>query len=319
MFSLFNHFFVFLLLCHASCAIALPFASRYALVVEETSGKVLLAKNADIEVPIASLTKLMTAMVALDANPDLDEAITVVDPSELTRARSKTRLTDGGTLPRRTVLELALMSSDNHAAVSLAYAYPGGVDAFVAAVAAKVDSLGMSHTRIEEPTGLSGNNRSTAEDLAKMAAAAATYPEIVRITTTSEKTVDVEGRSLEYRNTNRLVGQSGWDILLSKTGFTTPAGRCLIMRLKAGGQTVIVVLLNAASSPRRMLDALNVRRFLSGEPILLAEAEQPLRSLRARHGFAANPRPQAQTRRVYQRGSLITPSAMLKRTRVGAG
>jgi len=279
--------FVFLLLGYASCAIALPFSSRYALVLEENSGKVLLAKNADIEVPIASLTKLMTAMVALDVNPDLDELITVADPSELTGKHSKTRLTDGGELSRRTVLELALMSSDNHAAVSLAYAYPGGVNAFVAAVAAKVVELGMSHTRIEEPTGLSGNNRSTAEDLAKMAAAAAAYPEIVRITTTSEQTVDVDGRSLEYRNTNRLVGQSGWDILLSKTGFTTPAGRCLIMRLKAGGQTVIVVLLNATSSPRRMLDALNVRRFLSGEPTLLAEVGQPQRLLRDRRGFAA--------------------------------
>jgi len=285
-----SRLFVFLLLGYASCAVALPFASRYALVLEESSGKVLLAKNADIEVPIASLTKLMTAMVALDANPDLDELITVVDPSELTGAHSKTRLIDGGALPRRTVLELALMSSDNHAAVSLAYAYPGGVDAFVAAVAAKVAKLGMSHTRIEEPTGLSGNNRSTAEDLAKMAAAAAAYPEIVRITTTSEQTVDVDGRSLEYRNTNRLVGQSGWDILLSKTGFTTPAGRCLIMRLKAGGQTVIVVLLNAANSPRRMLDALNVRRFLSGERVLLAAAEQPQRSLRDRRGFTAGAR-----------------------------
>jgi len=283
---MFSRLFAFLLLCYASCAIALPFASRYALVVEESSGKVLLSKNADIEVPIASLTKLMTAMVVLDANPDLDELITVFDPSELTRSRSKTRLTDGGTLPRRTVLELALMSSDNHAAVSLAYAFPGGVDAFVAAVAAKAADLSMSHTHIEEPTGLSGNNRSTAEDLAKMAAAAAAYPEIVRITTTSEKTVDVEGHSLEYHNTNRLVGQSGWDILLSKTGFTTPAGRCLIMRLKAGGQTVIVVLLNATSSPRRMLDALNVRRFLSGDRILLAEAEHAPPSLRERHGFA---------------------------------
>ena len=282
-----SRLFAFLLLGYASCAIALPFASRYALVLEESSGKVLLAKNADIEVPIASLTKLMTAMVVLDANPDLDELITVVDPSELTGARSKTRLTDGGALPRRTVLELALISSDNHAAVSLAYAYPGGVAAFVVAVAAKVAELGMTRTRIEEPTGLSNNNRSTAEDLAKMAAAAAAYPEIVRITTTSEQTVNVEGQSLEYRNTNRLVGQSGWDILLSKTGFTTPAGRCLIMRLKAGGQTVIVVLLNATSLPRRMLDVLNVRRFLSGERVLLAEAEPPQRSLRVRRSFTA--------------------------------
>ena len=285
---MFKKFFVVLLFGYAVSAMALPFASRYALVVEEGSGKVLLAKNADIAVPIASLTKLMTAMVVLDVNPDMDEAITIEDPSILTRLHSKTRLMDGGMLPRRTVLELALMSSDNHAAVSLAYAYPGGIDAFLAAVAAKVDDLGMTHTHIDEPTGLSRTNRSTAEDLAKMAAAAASYPEIVRITTSSGKTVDVQGRSVEYHNTNHLVGQVGWDILLSKTGFTTPAGRCLIMRLSAGGQTVIVVLLNATNSLLRMVDALNVRRFLAGEQPLLARADAQRRAHRTPHHVSAN-------------------------------
>jgi D-alanyl-D-alanine carboxypeptidase/D-alanyl-D-alanine endopeptidase (penicillin-binding protein 7) len=288
--EMFKKFFVVVLLAYAATAMALPFASRYALVVEEGSGKVLLAKNADVEVPIASLTKLMTAMVVLDAKPDMDEAITIEDPSVLTKAQSRTRLTDGGMLPRRTVLELALMSSDNHAAVSLAYAYPGGIDAFVAAVAAKVDDLGMTRTHIEEPTGLSKANRSTAEDLAKMAAAAANYPEIVRITTSSGQTVDVDGRSVEYRNTNALVGQVGWDILLSKTGFTTPAGRCLIMRLNAGGQTIIVVLLNATNLPSRTIDALNVRRYLAGEPPLLAQAERLHRARRAPHYVPVNVR-----------------------------
>jgi len=277
---MFKRLFTFLLLGYAASAMALPFASRFALVVEEASGKVLLAKNADVEVPIASLTKLMTAMVVLDAKPDMDEAITIEDPSSLTNFHSKTRLTNGSTLPRRTVLELALMSSDNHAAVSLAYAFPGGIDAFVAAVAVKVEELGMTHTHIEEPTGVSGSNRSTALDLAKMASAASTYPEIVRITTSSGRTVDVDGRALEYRNSNPLVGQTGWDILLSKTGFTTPAGRCLIMRLNAGGQTVIVVLLNATNVPARSLDALNVRRFLSGERSLLAQADHSRRAHR---------------------------------------
>ena len=285
---MFKKFFVVVLLGYAATAMALPFASRYALVVEEGSGKVLLSKNADVEVPIASLTKLMTAMVVLDANPDMDEAITIEDPSVLTKAHSRTRLTDGGMLARRTVLELALMSSDNHAAVSLAYAFPGGIDAFVAAVAAKVVDLGMTHTHIEEPTGLSKMNRSTAEDLAKMVAAAATYPEIVRITTSSGKTVDVDGRSLEYHNTNHLVGQEGWDILLSKTGFTIPAGRCLIMRLNTGGQTIIVVLLNATNLPSRTIDALNVRRYLAGEQPLLAKADHPRRTQRTSHHAAVN-------------------------------
>ena len=286
--EMFKNLFVVVLLAFAGTAMALPFASRYALVIEEGSGKVLLSKNADVEVPIASLTKLMTAMVVLDAQADMDEAITIEDPSELTKSQSRTRLTDGGMLARRTVMELALMSSDNHAAVSLAYAYPGGIDAFVLAVAAKVAALGMTHTHIEEPTGLSKANRSTAEDLAKMAAAAANYPEIVRITTSSGQTVDVDGRSIEYRNTNALVGQVGWDILLSKTGFTTPAGRCLIMRLNAGGQTIIVVLLNATNLPSRTTDALNVRRFLAGElPVL---AERPYRARPAPHRVQVNAR-----------------------------
>ena len=116
---MFKKFLFVMMLGFAASAMALPFASRYALVIEEGSGKVLLAKNADVTVPIASLTKLMTAMVVLDADQDMDEAITIEDPS-LTSRRSKTRLTDGGMLPRRTVMELALMSSDNHAAVSLA-------------------------------------------------------------------------------------------------------------------------------------------------------------------------------------------------------
>ena len=227
---MFKTLFVVLLCGFAVSATALPLASRYALVVEEGSGKVLFAKNADIAVPIASLTKLMTAMVVLDANPDMDEAITIEDPSVLTKAHSKTRLTDGGLLTRRTVLELALMSSDNHAAVSLAYAFPGGIDAFVAAVAAKVDDLGMTHTHIEEPTGL------------------------------------------------------------SKTGFTLPAGRCLIMRLKAGEQTIIVVLLNATNLPSRTIDALNVRRYLAGEQPLLAKVDHPRRTRHASHHAPVNAR-----------------------------
>ncbi|MFA7268005.1 MAG: serine hydrolase [Sterolibacterium sp.] len=257
-------FFVTMLLGYAASSLGLPLASQYALVIEEANGKVLLAKNADVEVPIASLTKLMTAMVVLDAKPDMDEAIPIAEPSVLTKKRCKPRLPVGAMLPRRTVLGLALMSSDNNAAVSLAYAYPGGIAAFNVAVADKLAALGMRHTHLEEPTGLSNANRSTASDLARMAAAAATYPEIVRITTSSSDTVDVEGRSLQLHNTNHLVGQLGWDILLSKTGFTTPAGRCLIMRMQAAGQTVIVVLLKANASSERLRDALNVRRYLVG-------------------------------------------------------
>jgi D-alanyl-D-alanine carboxypeptidase/D-alanyl-D-alanine endopeptidase (penicillin-binding protein 7) len=302
--EMFKKFFIVLLLGYAAVATAHPFASRHALVVEEGSGKVLLSKNANVEVPIASLTKLMTAMVVLDSNPDMDEEITIEDPSVLAKMQSRTRLTDGSMLPRRTLLELALLSSDNHAAVSLAYAYPGGIDGFVAAVAAKAKELGMTRTVIVEPTGLSKGNRSTAEDLAKMATAAASYPEIERITTSTGQTVDVDGRGLEYRNTNHLVGQDGWDILLSKTGFTKLAGRCLIMRFNAGVKTIIVVLLNASDVVSRTIDAKNVQRYLAGEPPLLVKAVQKRRVHRTPNRTSAK----ARNARAAARSDLVAAS-----------
>lgn len=259
---------------YMTSALALPFGSRHVLVVDEGSGTVLLEKNADVTVPIASLTKLMTAMVVLDSNPDMDEAICIEAPEVATRKRSRSRIPLGTSLPRKTVLQLALMSSDNSAAASLARAYPGGDAAFNAALKDKLTMLEMTHTTIEEPTGLSGNNKSTATDLVKMVEAAAHYPDIARITTDSRDIIDINGRPVEYRNTNRLVGQKGWGILLSKTGFTTPAGRCLVMRLQSAGKTVIMVLLNAKASSTRKIDALNVRRFLAGGRNLIEKVAQ---------------------------------------------
>lgn len=246
-------------------AAAAPLGSKHVLVVEEDSGEVLYQKNADATVPIASLTKLMTAMVILDANPDMDELISIEEPELSTRMRSHSRLPLGSVLPRRTVLQLALMSSDNRAAESLARAYPGGMDGFLAAAQAKLDELGMTRSRIEEPTGLSPNNRSTPTDLVKMAQAAAQYPDIVRTTTDIGDVIDVNGRPLEYRNTNRLVGQKGWDILLSKTGTTNAAGRCLLMRVQSAGRTFTLVLLNARAGATRFIDAMKIRNYVSGE------------------------------------------------------
>ncbi|MGE5468534.1 MAG: serine hydrolase [Ignavibacteria bacterium] len=247
-------------------ASAAPLLSKHVLVVEDDSGQVLYQRNANATVPIASITKLMTAMVVLDSNPDMDELISIDNPDIATRMRSHSRLPVGAMMPRRTVLQLALMSSDNRAAQSLANAYPGGMDAFLAAVAAKEQELGMTQTHIEEPTGLSPNNRSTPSDLVKMARAAAEYPDIARITTDSGDVVDVNGRPLEYHNTNRLVGKKGWeDILLSKTGTTNAAGRCLVMRMQAAGKTVTMVLLNARAGAARFLDAMKLRSLVSGE------------------------------------------------------
>ena len=256
----------------AASAFALPFSSQHALVFEEESGKILLEKDPYAVVPIASLTKLMTAMVVLDAKQDMNERIGIEESDVDTLKHSSSRVPVGTVMPRSTVLQLALMSSDNRAAAALARTYPGGNPAFVAAVKVKLQTLGMHDTVIEEPTGLSPHNRSSAADLLKMASAASSYPEISNITTNSGDLIDINGRQREYHNTNRLVGRQGWNILLSKTGFTQEAGRCLIMRMQASGKHVIVVLLNAKESAARMMDAENVQRYLTGQPLFAAKA-----------------------------------------------
>jgi D-alanyl-D-alanine endopeptidase (penicillin-binding protein 7) len=259
---------VFLLFV-ATSAFALPFGSQSALVIDENSGEVVLEKNSENVVPIASLTKLMTAMVVLDAKLDMDEKISIDMQDVDTIKHSTSRVPVGTTLPRKDVLQLALMSSDNRAAAALARTYPGGIDAFESAVHAKLKTLDMTHTTIEEPTGLSYHNTSTAADLVKMASAASNYPDITRITTDSRDLINIKGRNVEYHNTNGFVGKKGWDIMLSKTGYTTEAGRCIIMKIKAAGKNFIMVLLNASANSMRSRDAMNVRRFLSNEKLAL--------------------------------------------------
>ncbi|WUR11246.1 serine hydrolase [[Empedobacter] haloabium] len=257
-----------------SCSVAAVFAadapdvrlgSQSVLVVEDGTGKVLVEKNSTAIVPIASLTKLMTAMVVLDAKLDMEEQISIDQQDVDVLKHSTSRVPVGATLSRGAVLQLALMSSDNRAAASLARTFPGGPAAFKAAVDRKIRALGMTQTRIAEPTGLSPANTSTAADLVKMATAAAAYPDITRITTDTREVINVKGRSVEYHNTNRLVGAKGWDIGLSKTGYTEEAGRCLIMRIKAAGKNATVVLLNARANSARIMDALNIRRYITGD------------------------------------------------------
>jgi D-alanyl-D-alanine endopeptidase (penicillin-binding protein 7) len=255
----------------AASAFALPISSQSALVFEEETGKILIAKNADAVVPIASLTKLITAMVVLDAKQDMDELISIESSDVDTIKFSSSRVPVGVTMPRKVILQLALMSSDNRAAAALARTYPGGSHAFLMAVKEKLNMLDMKQTSIEEPTGLSPHNRSTAADLVKMATAASYYPEITRITTETGDLIDINGHNVQYHNTNRLVGRKGWDILLSKTGFTREAGRCLIMRMQSAGKHVIIVLLNAKENATRMLDAENVHRYLNGQPMFAAK------------------------------------------------
>lgn len=260
-----------LLMSAAASVFAMPFSSQHAVVVDEASGAVMLEKNAHEVVPIASLTKLMTAMVVLDAQLDMSELIAIDESDVDTLKFSSSRVPVGAVLSRGALLELALMSSDNRAAAALGRTYPGGHSAFNHAVREKLAALGMRHTTIVEPTGLSPYNRSTAADLVKMVSAASQYPDISRLSTGTEELIDMNGNLVHYRNTNRLVGRDGWDIMLSKTGFTREAGRCLVMRFQAAGKNVIMVLLNARESAARMLDAENVQRFVTGQPMLAAK------------------------------------------------
>jgi D-alanyl-D-alanine carboxypeptidase/D-alanyl-D-alanine endopeptidase (penicillin-binding protein 7) len=254
-----------LLMSLSAAAMALPLGSQNVLVVEDDTGKILLEKNATAQVPIASLTKLMTAMVVLDAKLDMKEIINI-DRSDVDMLKhSQSRVPVGAAISRADMLQLALMSSDNRAAAALARTFPGGQAGFKRAVDLKIKSLGLTSTVIEEPTGLSPHNRSTAADLVKMANAASKYDTIRDMSTDRQDTININGRKVEYRNTNRLVGAKGWDIGMSKTGYTEEAGRCLIMRIKSAGKNSTMVLLNAGASSARLMDALKIRKYISGD------------------------------------------------------
>lgn len=240
---------------------ALQLKSEHAIVINNETGAVLLKKSADESVPIASLTKLITAMVVLDSRPDMNESISIDAADVDLLKHSKSQVPVGTTLPRKKVFQLALMSSDNRAAAALARTYVGGNTAFLTAVNSKIKELGLMHTVIKEPTGLSPENISSAVDLAKIATAASGYPDIVNITTNQSDLIQMNGRSVAFHNTNHLVGSKGWEVLLSKTGFTNEAGHCLIMRIKQAGKNATLVLLNAKATTATRFDALSIRRF----------------------------------------------------------
>lgn len=247
----------------STAASAMSLGSKHAIMIDEDSGQILFQKHATDIVPIASLTKLMTAMVVLDANLDMDAPITITEDDVDTLKFSSSRVPVGASFPRYILLELALMSSDNRAAHALGRTYPGGMTNFLDAVRNKALALKLRRTSIEEPTGLSPYNTSTAADMAKIVLAAAKYPDIGQITTVSDDMIDVDGRATHYRNTNRLVSDKGWSILLSKTGFTNEAGRCIAMRVHAAGRNVVMVLLNAHGSVNRTKDANRLHQLLT--------------------------------------------------------
>lgn len=238
--------------------------SSSALVVDQ-AGHTLFAKNVDHVVPIASITKLMTAMVVIDAKLPLTEHIVISESDKDLIKGSRSRLRIGTELTRRELLQLALMASENRAAEALSRVFPGGTKAFVAAMNQKAIELGMWRTRFVDGTGLSSDNVSTAQDLTKMVAAAYHhYPLIREFTTDSGMTVRVgkKGRTMTYNNSNRLVKNREWQIGLSKTGYISEAGRCLVMQAKIAGKPVIIVLLDSWGKLTRIGDANRIKRWM---------------------------------------------------------
>ena len=248
----------------------LRLASANAIVLDAGDGQPVYAKAADEVTPIASLTKLMTAMVVLDANLPGDEALEIdLDDFDYLKG-SRSRLRMGATLTRDEMLRLALMASENRAASALARHHPGGTPAFVAAMNAKAATLGMTRTRYEDSTGLSPRNVSTASDLARLVRAAADYPRIRDYSTTPAHYVEVQptGQTLGFNNSNALVKNSEWDIQLQKTGYIREAGRCVVMLATIASRPVVIVLLDSIGKLARLSDAERVRHWLeTGEAL----------------------------------------------------
>lgn len=236
--------------------------SASALVIDQSSGQPLVEKQPDVVVPIASISKLMTAMVVLDAKLDLQEVIAIGDEDVDGLKGTRSRLPVGTTMTREAAMLLALMSSENRAAHALGRHYPGGMPAFVQAMNRKAHALGMYNSRFEEPTGLSSNNVSTAHDLARMVAAAARYPEIRQYSTTAEARVELNGRIRDFHNTNALVRSDNWEIGVSKTGYISEAGRCLVMQARVADKPVVIVLLDSVGKMTRVGDAQRIKRWM---------------------------------------------------------
>lgn len=236
--------------------------SAAVAVFDQSTGDLLYEKNADAVVPIASITKLMTAMVALDARPDLNEMLTISEADVDTLKGTHSRLTIGTQLSREDMLRLALMSSENRAASALARHYPGGRAAFVAAMNAKARMIGLTDTRFADPTGLTPENVSSARDLVKLVNAAHQYPLIRAFSTLDEYQVNVRGRLLTFRNTNALVRNEQWQIGLSKTGYISEAGKCLVMQAWLDNKPTIIVLLDSWGKLTRIGDANRIKRWV---------------------------------------------------------
>ena len=240
--------------------------SACAWVEDQQTGELFVQKRATAVLPIASITKLMTAMVTLDAQLDLQELISIEPEDVDTLRHSRSRVRVGTLITRGDALLLALMASENRCAHALGRNYPGGIDAFIAAMNAKAQSLGLIDTHFEDPVGLSSSNVSTARELARMVDAAYQYPLVREFSTREDAAVQLGYRTMTFRNSNRLVRSSRWQIGLSKTGFIDEAGRCLVMQAQVAQRPVLIVLLDGHGKLTRFADADRIKRWMEGPP-----------------------------------------------------
>lgn len=249
--------------------------SEVALVYDIEDNAVLYEKNSHDLRPIASISKLMTALVVVESGLPMDEVLTISDEDVDRMRHSRSRLAVGTRLTRGEMLHLALMSSENRAANALGRHYPGGMPAFVRAMNDKARALGMRHSRFVEPTGLSSENVATSHDLVKLLKAASRHPAIRHYATDDTEVFDLgRGRRLTYNNTNRLVKRDDWDIHISKTGFINEAGECLVMLTRIDDRDLAIVLLNSSGKYSRIGDAVRIRKLVeaSGSPTLAMAA-----------------------------------------------
>jgi D-alanyl-D-alanine endopeptidase (penicillin-binding protein 7) len=248
---------------------SLDLKSSVALVVDQDTHEVLFSKNDSAVLPIASLTKLMTGLIISEAKLPMQEAITITQDDVDTEKGSTSRLSVGTTLARSEMLHLALMSSENRAAHALGRTYPGGLAEFVRLMNAKAKLLGMNGTRYVEPTGLSSQNQSSAQDLAILVNAAYKDAAVREYSTSPGYEVAVGRKTLQFNTTNQLVKNPGWDIGVQKTGYISEAGRCLVMQTKIAGRKIIMVFLDSAGKFSRLGDAERVRRWVESNPVAL--------------------------------------------------
>ena len=240
----------------------LELKSNAALVIDQENSQVLFEKNAGVSLPIASITKLMTSLVVLEANQDMDEVLEVTTADIDTEKGTGSRLRIGAKLKRSDMLHIALMSSENRAASTLGRNYPGGLQACVAAMTANAMSLGMMDTHYVESTGLSSQNVASAQDLAKLVRAAYSQTLIRQYSTDTKYAVHPGGRVLEYFSSNRLTSNADWEIGLQKTGYISEAGRCLVMQAMIEGRAVVMVFLDSKGKYTRFADAGRIRKWL---------------------------------------------------------